>query len=174
MLGYRVTKLGRPCPYESHSLSEQRDLKAVITMSIVRAWSRASWGRDGLWQAGMGLSHWERGVQQKPSVGVYADEGGSKWVAGRGNHPHEGSEARKGEKLFRASNIFSVVCACVCTVCICLGVYIHVCAHGKYVRVSVCACTCECMHVCICRNTRTSFSAPRLRWEVSPLCSSEV
>lgn len=76
MLGYRVTKLGRPCPYESHSLSEQRDLKAVITMSIVRAWSRASWGRDGLWQAGMGLSHWERGVQQKPSVGVYADEGG--------------------------------------------------------------------------------------------------
>lgn len=74
--GVQDDQVGRPCPYESHSLSEQIDLKAAITMSIVRARSRATWGRDGLWQAGVLLSCWEKGVQQNPSVGVYADEVG--------------------------------------------------------------------------------------------------
>lgn len=58
--GVQDDQAGRPCPYRGLSLSEQTDLKAAITMSIVRARSRAAWGRDGLWQVGVLLSCWER------------------------------------------------------------------------------------------------------------------
>lgn len=129
VLGYRVTKLGRSCPYESHSLSEQRDLKAVITMSIVRAWSRASWGRDGLWQAGVGLSRWERGVQQKPSAGVYADEVGEASRLLVGGIIHMKAQRQEGVRSSSRLQTYSVWCVLACVQSVCAWVYISTCVH---------------------------------------------
>lgn len=64
-----------------------------------------------------------------------------KCIAGWENHPCEGSEARKSEKLFWASKMFSLVCACMCTGCMRLGACICVCTW------EVCASLCVYMHM---------------------------
>lgn len=129
MLGYRVTKLGRPCPYKGHSLSEQIDLKAVITVSIVRAWSRAARGRDGLWQAGVLLSRWESGVQQNPSVGVYADEVGEASGLLVGGIIHMKAHMQEGVRSSSGLQRCSVWCVLACVQTVYAWVYISMCVH---------------------------------------------
>ena len=89
-------------------------LKAVITVSTVRAWSRAAWGGDGRWQAGVLLSCWESGVQQNPSVGVYADEVGEASGLLVGGIIHMKAHVQEGVRSSSGLQRCSVWCVLAC------------------------------------------------------------